>query len=393
MGGAPVSGRRPLRVAYLFGGLNTGGPERQMIALAERLPKDRFEVEFVLLRQAGPLAPAAEAAGAGVRVLGWAGSDVHLHRLRRAWNVLRLGPDLRRGRYDIVDAWMFYGYGMAALVRPVARFPVLIAGRRVLTDFLPPLKPIERLLYAAARRGTDAVVAVSDSVRDDAIRHEHLDPARIRVIRNGVVIPPPAPPQERAAIRAGWGFGPGDLVVGSVANYTSRKGLDLLIRVVSGLRAQRPELRLVLVGEGPHRPVLGALVAELGAADIVRLHGRDLDARRLYGAFDLFAHASETEGGPNAVVEAAAAALPIVATATGGTVEAIEDGVSGLLVPVNDEAAFSAALGRLIGDPELRVRLGPAARQRAATVFGMDRMVAEFGALYEELAERKGVRR
>ena len=134
-------------------------------------------------------------------------------------------------------------------------------------------------------------------------------------------------------------------------------------------------------------------MAELGASDIVRLHGRELDARRLYGAFDIFAHASETEGGPNAVMEAAAAALPIVATRAGGTDEVVEDGVSGLLVPVDDEAAFSAALLRLATDPTLCALLSAAARQRAATVFGMDRMVAEFAALYEELAERKGVRR
>ena len=388
-----MSGRRPLRIAYLAGGLNTGGPERQMIALAERLPKDRFEVEFVLLTEAGPLAPAANAAGSEVRVLGWGRHYGRLHALHRLWNVLRLGPDLRRGRYDIVDAWMFYSYGMAALVRPIARFPVLMSGRRVLADFRPHRKPIERLLNFVARDGGDAIVAVSEAVRNDTLRHEHLDPARIRVIRNGVLIPPPTPPDERAAIRARWGFGPAELVVGSVANYTSRKGLDLLIRVVAELRSQLPQLRLVLVGEGSHRPALEALVAELGAGDTVRLHGRDLDARRLYGAFDIFAHASETEGGPNSVVEASAAGLPIVATRVGGTVEAIEDGVSGLLVPVGDEAAFSAALLRLIGDPELGARLGAAARQRAATVFGMDRMVAEFAALYEELAERKGVRR
>ncbi len=388
-----MSDRRPLRVAYLFGGLNTGGPERQMVALAERLPKDRFEIDFVLLREAGPMAPAAEAAGARVRVLGWAGTDVRLHRLRRVWNVLRLGPELRRGRYDIVDAWMFYGYAMAAAVRPVARYPVLVSGRRVMTDFLPRLSRTQHVMAALARRRSDAVVAPSDAVRDDVIAHEHLDPDRVRVIRTGVVMPPPASPQERAAIRAGWGFGPDDLVVGSIANYTSRKGLELLMRVAAGLRTRLPQLRVVLVGEGPHRPVLEALVAELGVSDTVRLNGRDVDARRLYCAFDVLAHASETEGSPNAVIEAAAAGLPIVATRAGGTSEAIVDGESGLLVPVGAEAEFSAALLRLATDPALCARLGNAARRRAATVFGMDRMVAEFAALYEELAERKGVRR
>ena len=139
--------------------------------------------------------------------------------------------------------------------------------------------------------------------------------------------------------------------------------------------------------------MIETLVAELGLADIVRLHGRELDARRLYGAFDVFAHASETEGVPTAVIEAAAAGLPIVATRAGGTAEVVVDGESGLLVPINDGAAVSAALLRLAGDPELRARLGSAARERVATAFSMDGMVAEYAALYEELAQRKGVRR
>jgi glycosyltransferase involved in cell wall biosynthesis len=364
-----------------------------MLALVEGLPRDRFDLEFVLLMQAGPAAPLFEAAGAKIHVIGLARRGSRLHLVRWVWGVARLGWALRRGRYDIVDAWMFHAYAMTALARPLAGAPVMLSGRHFMTDLEPPAGRLERLLDALARRRSDAIVAVSDAVRDDAARNANLDPARIRVIRNGVVIPPPMPPAERGAIREGWGFGPADLVVGCVANYKPRKGLELLIRVVAALRPAVPRLRLVLVGEGTHRPVLEALVAELGLAGIVRLHGRELDARRLYGAFDIYAHASESEGGPNAVIEAAAAGLPIVATRAGGTAEAIEDGMSGLLVPVNDAAAFEAALRRLAGDPRLGAELGAAARKRAATVFGMDRMVAEFAALYEELADRKGVRR
>ena len=150
---------------------------------------------------------------------------------------------------------------------------------------------------------------------------------------------------------------------------------------------------MVLVGEGSLRPVLERMIAELGLGDVVRLHGREPDARRLYGAFDIVAHASESEGLPGALMEAAAAGRAIVATAAGGTTEVVLAGESGLLVPVGDEDGFARELLRLAQDPVLRERLGAAARERAATVFGLDRFVAEMAALYEELAERKGVRR
>jgi glycosyltransferase involved in cell wall biosynthesis len=373
--------------------LNTGGSERQMLALARGLPKDRFCVEFVLLTELGALAPVAEEMGARVRVLDWGRRNGRFHTLHWLWDIARLGPSLRGGRYDIVDAWLFHAYAVAALVRPVAGTPVLVSGRRFMSDGQPRTGRIERFLDGLARRRCDAIVAVSYAVRDDVARDERLDPARIRVIRAGVALPPPMTAEVRDQIRSAWGFGPGHLVVGCVANYKPRKGLETLVRAVAALRTQLPELRLVLVGEGNHRPVVEALVVELGVGDIVRLHGRELDATRLYGAFDIYAHPSETEGGPNAVLEAAAAARAITATRAGGTVEAVTDGVNGLLVPINDEAAFSAALLRLARDPALRTRLGEAAREKAATVFGMDRMVAEFAALYEELTERKGIRR
>jgi glycosyltransferase involved in cell wall biosynthesis len=388
-----VSAPRPLRIGYLTATLNTGGSERQMLALAGGLPKDRFVVEFILLTEPGVLATAARDAGLKVRLLGWTRRRSRLHFLRWLWDVARLGPDLRRGKYDIVDAWLFHAYAVAALVRPVAGVPVLVSGRRFMSDGQPRSGRVERFLDAVARRRSDAIVAVSDAVRDDVALDEGLDPARIRTIHMGVAIPSPMPESVRNEIRSVWGFGSEHFVVGCVANYKPRKGHGTLIRAVADLRDRLPNLRLVLVGEGTHRPAIEALVAELGLADIVRLHGRELDARRLYGAFDIYAHPSESEGGPNAVVEASASALPIVATRVGGTVEAIEDGVSGLLVPVNDEAAFSAALLRLAGDRALRERLGTAARKRAAEVFGMDRMIAEFSALYEELATRKGIRR
>jgi glycosyltransferase involved in cell wall biosynthesis len=113
----------------------------------------------------------------------------------------------------------------------------------------------------------------------------------------------------------------------------------------------------------------------------------------MYGAFDLVAQASRSEGLPNVLLEAAAAGCPIVATDAGGSREIVVDGRTGLLVPTGDVEALAEALGRAIDDPELRRRIGVAARAHVAGSFGMDRFAREYGDLYEELAAARDLRR
>jgi glycosyltransferase involved in cell wall biosynthesis len=279
------------------------------------------------------------------------------------------------------------------LTRPVTRIPVLIAGRRSLSHHKHGFGRVERLLDRIARRSVDAIVANSDAVRAEVARYERIDPGRIRVIHNGVDIPAPIPPAARAALRAAWGVGPDDVLVGCVGNYKSGKGQELLVRAHARALPTTPGLRLILVGEGPRRAELQRLVDELGVHDAVRLHGAEPDARDIIGAFDIVAQASVSEGLPNAVLEAAAAGLPIVATDAGGTAEILDQGRAGILVPIDDETAMAAAIGRLAADPVLRRSLGETARMFVQSAFGVDRFVAETAALYEELAGSKGILR
>jgi glycosyltransferase involved in cell wall biosynthesis len=125
----------------------------------------------------------------------------------------------------------------------------------------------------------------------------------------------------------------------------------------------------------------------------VRLHGSELNPEPLYAAFDITVQASSREGLPNALLEAGGAGRAIVATAAGGSGEIVLDGQTGLLVPAGDCVALVDALGRLVSDPGLRARLGNAAREHVTATFGMDRFVAEFAQLYEEMAASKHVGR
>jgi glycosyltransferase involved in cell wall biosynthesis len=380
-------------------GLRAGGSERQIVELAQRLPRDRFRVGIIAFGHRAALFPAAVLGADRLAVLGRAHRDgpeptpMPIFALRSARLLARYLRAVRAGHYDIVDARLFHGYVLAGLTKPLSGVPILVAGRLSLGEFKDRFGPLERGLDRLARRVPDVIVANSAAVAADTLAREGLDPARLRVIRNGVAPAEPLAPAERIAIRAGWGVGPDDIVAGAVANYRPVKGLERLVRVVAQLHGELPALRLVLIGDGPLRGALEAQAAELGIGPIVRIHGPAPDARRLVGAFDLVVAASEAEGLPNALLEAAAAGRPIAATAAGGTVEIVEDGRTGLLVPVADEAALAGAVRRLVEDPELRARLGAAARAHVEATFGMDRMVAEYAALYEELADRRGLRR
>jgi len=384
---------RRLRILYPAS-LTVGGAERQMILLAERLPRDRFDVSFIMLGRWTPNADLAVAAGARVHALGAHGRR-ELSKPRLAIQAARVVTDYvricRRERYDIVDAWLYHGYAVAGVTRPLTRVPVLISGRVSLSGYKQAFGPLERLADAIAKRQSDLIFANAEAVADDVAAREGVDRASIRIIRNGVLIPDPMTIDARRALRAGWGAGDDDLVVGYVGSMRPGKGHERIVAAMPDLLRRVPNARLVLVGGGPERPVIERRIADLGLVDRVTLTGDVVDARPLFGALDLFVSASLAEGLPNSVLEAAAAGVPIVTTAAGGTVEIVEDGRTGLVVPVSDDTRLREALVRLADDAPLRARLGAAAREHVAAAFGIDRFVRETAEMYEEMARRRGV--
>jgi len=387
---------RPLRIAYLPPSLSPAGAERQMLALGEGLPRERFQVEFLSMSGPGPYDDRAKAAGATVRYAGtWPrpGSSKLERLANRGLKTVRYLRDARAAHYDLIDAWLYPVDVMAVLARPITRTKVIVTGRYNLRDFNPPMSALERRLNEAANRRVDAVIANSDAVASDTLSHERIDPAKLHVIRNGVQPIELLPDDEIEAGRRDLGVEAGELLIGCVANYGPVKRHDLLIDAFAALRREGHKLRLVMIGEGPMRPELQQQIDALGLGGLARLYGRVTDPKPMLSLFDLIVQASRSEGLPNALLEAAAAARPIVATAAGGSGEVVIDGVTGLLVPVNDVDAITSAMRRMILDPELRLRLGHAARERADTTFGMGRFVGEYAALYEQLADARGVRR
>jgi glycosyltransferase involved in cell wall biosynthesis len=362
-----------------------------MLILAGSLSRTAFDLRFLLLSQRGALADEAEALGVPVHVLGLGREACRSFSracLLGAMRAMRAYVDLTRD-VDVVDAWLVPAYTFAGLARPLARTPVVLAGRRSSPDVARTRTWYRDAAERSAMRRVDGVVANSQAAADAAVREECVDPRRVHVIRNAVV-PVERDEAERLRLRRAWGFSLEDVVIGCVGAYKPGKGQELLLEAATRLRARHPNLRYVFVGEGPLRSRLEDAIRERGLGSAVVLHGGERDARHVYAAFDVAVQASDSEGLPNAVLEAAAAGLPIVATAVGGTREILPGEESGVLVPKRDPAGLAAAIGLLAGDPALRRRLGVAACDRARE-FSPERLAFETGSLYLRLAGRPEV--
>jgi glycosyltransferase involved in cell wall biosynthesis len=173
--------------------------------------------------------------------------------------------------------------------------------------------------------------------------------------------------------------------VGAVAVLRPEKALDVLVAAVSLLAAEFPHLRVVIAGGGPEEARLRALVRELGLDKTIMLLGLRRDVADVLAAVDVVALSSDREGTPLAVMEAMAAAKPVVATRVGGIPDLIEDGVHGLLVPPRDPSALAGALGRLLRDAQLRKELGRRGQERQRREFDVGVAVQRVETIYEEL--------
>jgi glycosyltransferase involved in cell wall biosynthesis len=288
--------------------------------------------------------------------------------------VPRLALALRRHRADVVHTHnplpLIYGAPAAKLVRAAAIHT---------KHGMNPGSQGQRLLRRAAGRLVDAFVAVSEITAMQA-REQHDAPlAKLHTIPNGIRLDRYRPDAD-ARFAARRELGVDDAwVIGTVGRLDDNKNQAMLVRAAAPLLGA--DLRLVIVGDGPSRAAVEAEVARLRDPSRVVLTGRRMDVPKLIHAFDVFVLSSATEGLPLVVPEAMAAGLPIVTTAVGGLPSVVDEGYTGVLVPV-DERALAQALERLALDRAAARTMGKNARDVALSRYSADRMVDAYLALY-----------
>jgi glycosyltransferase involved in cell wall biosynthesis len=201
-----------------------------------------------------------------------------------------------------------------------------------------------------------------------ALEHIGVRPERIAIHHNSVKAFLPAADDSVLELRRTLHIPPGGPVLLSVGRLSKEKGQTDLIQAVALLRKQNSDcnLRLIIVGDGPDANKLKDTARSAGVEDWVVFAGHQTDVTPYYTMADLMVLPSHTEGSPNALLEAMAAGLPIVATAVGGVPEIVTSEKEALLVEKDDPEALAAAIERVLGDEDLQMRLSSAARSTAS---------------------------
>jgi glycosyltransferase involved in cell wall biosynthesis len=367
--------RRP-RVLHLITSFEIGGTERQAVELLKRLDGERYDVRLAVLRNEGPFYSEIAARFPDVPEFPLtsfydANAVKQLARLRRL---------MRREKIDILHAHDFYSSFIGAAAARLCGVRVIASQRHLKLSDRRAHKWGTRLIHRLANR----ILVNSDAIRAHILDNDGAQPDKIVVVKNGVV-PLTSSATNRVELCRELGVDTGATLIGMVARLQTVKGHRFFIEAAAQVFRIKPDAHFVLVGDGPLRPEIENQASELGITDQVHLLGDRADVSRLVSAFDLLVLASLHEGLPNAVMEAMAAGVPVVATAVGGTKELITDGETGYLAPSANSAALAGRILFALGDEVHRDEIVSAARRRITSAFGIKRMVESVEALYDEV--------
>ena len=385
---------RPIRVVRVIARLNVGGPALHVTYLARGLAERGYETTLV----AGDVARGEEsmafvAERAGVEVVPLPGLSRELSPVRDALAALRLARIIRAVRPDVVHTH-------TAKAGAVGRAAALLSGGRpvvvhtfhghVLRGYFGRVGTLVfRAIETLLARFTDRLVAVSPEVRDELVALGVAPVEKFSVIRLGLEL------ERRVSfdgdareVRRRHGIGADTFVVGWFGRMTAVKQTDDLIETLRRLREEQGvDALLLLVGDGDARARLEQLAHELGVARHCLFLGYQQDVATWFAVSDAVVLTSASEGTPATLIEALAAARPVVATDVGGVSDVVDDGETGFLVPARDTEALAAKLAVLARDPALRESMGRDARERVLERYAVERLVADVDELYRRLLD------
>jgi len=372
----------PRDVVYVVASMIVGGTQTHLLQVLRLLDRSRFRPHLYCLRDGGQLIEPARELDVDVTTFGMRGSLRYPQDLRGLWRMRRALGALRP---SVVHGYLLRGNFYGALTARLARVPVVVTSKRGLHA---PAGAAERFAVRASNAMSATITGNSPAVLDFTRAEEGPVSTPMEMIPSGIDIAR-FDPACSEGLRRELGLGD-EPVFGTAITWRPRKGFRMLFEAFAEIRRQLPRARLLIAGVDSWSGDPEALARELGLVDAITLLGRRDDMPAVLATLDVFVLPSESEGMSNAILEAMAMGLPVVATAVGGNPVVLDEGVSGHLVDYPDSAALAERVAALLGDPGRRAEMGKAARARVVADYSAASMVRQIEDLYARLLASRG---
>ena len=380
--GLPVHSRQR-HVLFIMDRLprTLGGAESVLLNMIRLLPQDKFRCSLLTFE----LEPGS--------VFGKVSCSLHIFPMKRTYDfnaarmAVRLAKLIRSERVDIVHTFFESSDIWGGFVTRMLTSAHLVSSRR---DMGILRSTRHRIAYRMMAAYPDKILTVSSRVREFCIAADRVDPAKVITVYNGVELPPPRNAIRGKELRLRQGFPDDAQIILTVANVRRVKGLDVLLRAAAKIGERNSRAFFVIAGgvlEEDYFQELQKLARNLNITGRIRFAGEQKPVQPLLEMSDVFVLPSRSEGFSNALIEAMASELPCIATNVGGNIEAIEDGINGLIVEAEDVGQLETAIFSLLEDQERAKAMALAARRTVESRFSPERMIADIVSVYESLSQ------
>ncbi len=354
---------RPYRILHIESSQSMGGQELRTLLEAQIMAQRGHRLYIIAQPDSFLLerARAVRLPTLAVRMQWWSGVKFFLQLL----NFMKKEKIDFMVTHGSIDSWLGALAGRVSSCKPR-----IIRARHKSSPISQTWK--HRFLYRDLPHG---IITTAEIIRQHLIQQHSIPPSRVASIPTGVNVLAFSPERVTSSLRSELGVSFTAPIIGTVAFLRKYKGIHVCVEAVRSLSNQFPGMIFLIVGEGPEGSLLKAQVKQLGVEESVRFLGLRMDVPNILASLDIFLLGSlEGEGVPQALLQAMAMELPVVATSVGGIPEVVVEGESGFVVPANDPKALCARLSILIQNPKLRRQMGRRGRQIVEESYSLDMM-------------------
>lgn len=373
--------KNKIKVALVIDQLDMGGAERQFVELAKNIDKNKFEVVIVVLskNRVDLLKELTELNIDVILIDQW--GKICISAFFGLFKLLKIEKP------DILHTYLFTASLYGRIVAKLIGIPIVIVSERS-TDIWKKSSYVwmDRLLAKV----TDKILVNAETIKESLVKRERIPDKKIQIIYNGLDLNKfDLARSERNQIRKNLGVLNGNLVIGILGRLSREKDHSTFLNAAKKIISTVPHVNFLIVGDGNLREKLEGISVTLGLNKKVIFAGKINNVSNILQAMDVLVSTSIYEGCSNAILEAMAAGLPVVATKVGGNTEIVRDGITGILIPSQDPDELARAVLSLLNNSELMKSMGNKGRERIETDFLLSNMVKNTEEVYETLINQK----